>query len=125
MGRRIYSIRGAVCAENTAESITENVCHMCNEIFTQNGIQADDLVSIQFTLTPDLDVLNPATALRKGNVVIDTTKTALFCSQEAVIVNMLPKVIRVMVTAYLPDGSQIKTVYLNGAQKLRPDWHKE
>lgn len=125
MERRIYSIRGAVCSENTADSITENVCNMCNDIFTKNSIKAEDLVSIQFTMTPDLDVLNPATALRRGNVVIDTTKTALFCSQEAVIVNMLPKVIRVMVTAYLPEGSEINTVYLNGAQKLRPDWHKE
>lgn len=118
---RIYCIRGAACAENTPESITEKVGEMCRKLFKENGLSSDDLVSIQFTLTPDLDALNPATALRRTDVGLDTSKVALFCSQEAVIKGMLPKVIRVMITAYMPEGSELHTAYLNGAQALRPD----
>lgn len=118
---RIYCIRGAACADNTPESIIENVGAMCKKIFMENNLSSKDLVSIHFTLTPDLDVLNPATALRRTDTGIDTSKVALFCSQEAVIKGMLPKVIRVMVTAYMPEDSELHTAYLNGAQVLRPD----
>ena len=38
MDKRLYAWRGAVCVENTAESITENVCLMCRELFSGNNI---------------------------------------------------------------------------------------
>lgn len=124
MEKRIYAIRGAVCAQNTQEDIQDKVCLMCNEIFSKNKISSEDLVSIQFTITDEITVMNPATALRKGNMIIDVSKTALFCSQEARIENAMKNVIRVMITAYLPEKSEICNIYLNGAEKLRPDFSK-
>ncbi len=125
MEKRLYSIRGAVCAENTKDSIIENVELLCSKLFSINSIKADDIVNIQFTVTPDLDVLNPATALRFSDTGIDTSRIPLFCAQEPVIKGMLANVIRVMITVYLDKDSICKTAYLNGAEVLRPDIKNE
>lgn len=122
--KKLVALRGAVCCENTPEDITENVCNMCNAIVTENKIKCEDLVSIHFTVTKEINVLNPATALRKGKTVMDFTKTALFCSQEAEIQNAMKNVVRVMITAY-SKAKEKTNVYLNGAEKLRPDYSKK
>ena len=124
MDKRLAAFRGAVCVENNAESITENVCHMCSELFSLNKIQAEDVVSLQFTITKDITKLNPATALRKGNCGIDVSAIPLFCSQEAEIEGGMPLVIRALLTAYVSDPTVKNNVYLNGAEKLRPDFSK-
>ena len=123
MEKRVTAFRGAVCVENTEESITENVCLMCRELFMRNGIKAEDIISLQFTITDDMTVLNPATALRRGDCGLDITAVPLFCSQEAKIDGGMKKVVRALLTAYYEerkDGRQ--NVYLNGAEKLRPDF---
>ncbi len=122
MNKRLAAFRGAVCVENTAESITENVCLMCRELFSRNKIKAEDIVSLQFTITDDITVLNPATALRRGNPGLDVSQVPLFCSQEAKIDGMMPKVIRALLTSYVDEGTERQNVYLNGAEKLRPDF---
>ena len=119
--KRLAAFRGAVCVENTAESITENVCLMCRELFTRNKIKAEDIVSLQFTITDDITVLNPATALRKGNPGLDVSQVPLFCAQEAKIDGCMPLVVRALLTAYTAEGAGRQNVYLNGAEKLRPD----
>lgn len=121
---RLYSIRGAVCCENTASSVEEGVGTLCKKIFKENNIDSSNLgqiVNLQFTITPDIDALNPATAFRHADFGFDVSAVPLFCSQEPVIKGMLPRVIRLMLTLYLPEGSSIKASYINGAQALRPD----
>ena len=100
MDKRLAAFRGAICVENTTESITENVCKMCRELFTCNSISADDIVSLQFTITNDITKLNPATALRRGDCGLDITAVPLFCSQEAFIEGGMPLVVRALLTAY-------------------------
>lgn len=124
MEKRLAAFRGAVCVENTPESITENVCHMCRELFSRNSIKADDIVSLQFTITNDITKLNPATALRRGDCGIDVSAVPLFCSQEAFIEGGMPLVVRALLTAY-SDVNERQNVYLNGAEKLRPDFSKK
>ena len=129
----VRALRGAVCCENTKERITENVCKMFNEIVIQNNLTAADIISVQFSLTKDLTVLNPATALRKGDVRIDVSELALFCSQEAFIEGGMPYVVRVaagildelsVFHTYMDQFANKKNIYLNGAEKLRPDFSK-
>lgn len=122
MEKCLAAFRGAVCVENTPESITENVCLMCRELFSRNSIKADDIVSLQFTITKDITKLNPATALRRGDCGLDVTAVPLFCSQEAEIEGGMPLVVRALLTAYTEEGCERRNVYLNGAEKLRPDW---
>lgn len=121
--KRLAAFRGAVCVENKAESITENVCLMCRELFSRNNIAAEDIVSLQFTITDDITVLNPATALRRGDCGLDISSVPLFCSQEAKIEGGMPLVVRALLTSYVgEDLAERHNVYLNGAEKLRPDW---
>ncbi len=123
-GKRLYCIRGASCAENTKESILENTNRLFEEIINKNSLSAEEFVSIQFTLTPDLNQMNPAAALRRGNCKDIASQVPLFCSQEPVIENMLPKAIRIMVTVYKDPGFKQSPVYINGAEVLRPDLAK-
>lgn len=122
MEKRLAAFRGAVCVENTAESITENVCLMCRELFSRNNIKAEDIVSLQFTITDDITKLNPATALRRGDCGLDVSQVPLFCSQEAKIEGGMKLVVRALLTAYAEEGAERRNVYLNGAEKLRPDF---
>lgn len=123
--KRLYGIRGAACAENTKKSISEATVKMCSEIFDSNKVQAEDIVSMHFTLTNDLDEANPCAALRREYKGIDVSKAALFCSQEAFVKGSLKKVIRLLLTAYLEEGSEVHNVYINGAEVLRPDFSKK
>ncbi len=121
MDKKVCAIRGATRAENTRESILRSVESLCREIFERNSIISDDLVSIIFTQTRDLDELNPCYALRHGDVGIDVSRVALFSTQELEVKGMLSQTIRVMVTAYVSDGREIHHIYTNGAEVLRPD----
>ena len=120
--KRIYGIRGAVCAENTKESICEQTLNMCDALIKNNKLAAEDIVSMHFTLTKDLDIYNPCAAFRNNYKDIDTSNIPLFCSQEAFIQGGLKKVIRILIHAYLEENSIISNVYLNGAEVLRPDF---
>jgi chorismate mutase len=122
MNKRLYGIRGAVCADNTAESIRINVLELCKRVFEKNMVSAEDIVSIQFTVTDDLNALNPAAALRSGDSGLDVSVCALFCSQEPRMEHGLDHVIRLLVTTYCPDGAVPQHVYCNGAEILRPDF---
>lgn len=123
MFKKIKAIRGATGSENTNDDITKNVCELCNQIFIKNKLKQKDLISIQFSITEDINILNPATALRKGmqngTLVFDSSKPALFCTQEAKITGGAPKMIRVLITAY--SKNPVKNIYINGGEKLRPD----
>jgi len=119
--KKLFAIRGATSCENNADEILKAVHQMCDDIFIKNNIKAKDMVSIQFSMTEDLDELNAAAALRRGGPCIDCSKVALFCTQEARIKGGKEKVIRVMVTTYLPSKTEIVNVYNNGTDVLRPD----
>lgn len=122
MSKRLYSIRGATGAENTFESFKKNVCEMCLEILKRNCLKTEDIVSVQFTQTRDLDVMNPAAALRKGQCEADFSAVPLFCSQEPEIKGSPEKLVRVLFTAYLEENAKVGHVYINGGEKLRPDF---
>lgn len=116
MENRLYAVRGAVCCENTVESVSAFVPQMYREILDRNGIAEDAIVSVIFSVTDDLTALNPATALRKAGLA---QAVPLFAAAEPVIDNYLPRVIRVLVTFY--GNKKPVACYLNGAEVLRPD----
>ena len=122
MKKRIYAVRGAIFAENTKDSIQEKAVKLFNAVVEKNAIKSQDIVSLHWTLTKDLDAMNPATALRLGKPAIDVSEIPLFCSQEAFIQGGRPKVIRMMLTAYLDQKPS--HIFLDGAEALRPDFSK-
>ncbi|MBO5137287.1 MAG: chorismate mutase [Spirochaetaceae bacterium] len=122
MSSRLFGIRGAVCCGNTVDEIQNAVEMMCSSLFSANEINAEDIVSIQFTITPDLDAMNPAAALRKSKCGSIVKNSALFCSQEPVVKGSLPKTIRVLLTAYMQKNRIPVHCYTGGAEVLRPDF---
>lgn len=123
---RISAVRGAVTAENTKESIQAQTVRLVKEIIDSNNLKLEDFITIQFSLTKDLDVLNPATALRVGkdDLPYDLSSVPLFCTQEAYIQGGLEKVIRVLITGYFGEQKSLKFAYLDGAKVLRTDLAK-
>lgn len=114
---RLYSVRGAICCENTKKSISEHVPLLFREILTRNSINEDEIVSCVFSVTKDLTVLNPATALRMAGLA---QNISLFACMEPYIEGYLPFVIRLLITYY--GNKKPVPVYLNGAEILRPDF---
>ncbi|MCL1931291.1 MAG: chorismate mutase [Treponema sp.] len=117
--KKLYGLRGASQCMNTAEDISRQVCLLYDSLLEKNGLAEDDIVSVIFSLTSDLDALNPAAALRHAG---RAEALALFTLQEAKTADVtLPRVLRVLVHCYLPAGSKPCHVYRNGAEVLRPD----
>src|SRR5574344_428633 len=122
--KKVKAIRGAICSQNNEIERIKNVSDLCNQIFIQNNLAENDLISIFFSITKEITVLNPAAALRKGKSILDVSSSALLCCQEAEMENGMKKTMRVMITAYMDEQSEKKNIYLNGAEKLRPDFAK-
>lgn len=114
--KRLFAVRGAVCCQNTVGSIQEEVTLLYRTILEKNAMDEADIVSVQFTMTGDLDARNPASALRRGGYAADLP---LFVSAEPPVQGALARTIRILITFYgtrKPDA-----VYLHGAEVLRPD----
>jgi chorismate mutase len=87
-----------------------------------NGLRPEEIASVIFTATPDLDAAHPARAAREMGWV----DTPLLCLQEMAVAGGLPRCIRVLVhwNTDLPAG-RIHHVYLREARVLRPDLVEE
>jgi chorismate mutase len=117
-GKRLFALRGATQCENQSADISEQIRLLYDEILLRNSLDERDIVSVIFSVTPDLDALNPATALRKsgrgGNL-------ALFALQEASSQGGLPGTVRVLIHCYMEESAAPRHIYRNGAEVLRPD----
>lgn len=115
------TIRGAITAENTAESIIENTRVMLDEIIKRNNIDIKDIVSVIFTATKDLTKAYPAVAARQLGI----TQAGLMCMQEMFVEGSLEKCIRVLLMVEMNSSSEVTHVYLKEAERLRPDLVKK
>ena len=119
MSESIYAIRGATTVEFDSVSAIDNaVKEMFSEILSRNSITEDEISFVLFSQTSDLKSRNAAAAVRKAGYC---ASVPLFCVQEAEINGMLDKVIRVLVQVNHPKNGDPKMLYLNRAEKLRPD----
>lgn len=115
----IACIRGANTVENNdREEMLKATREMLEAIMADNGLKIEDIVSITFTATKDLDAVYPAVAARE----IGITQAALMCVQEMYVAGSLEKCIRVSVmTECSLCQKNAKHVYMGRAVKLRPD----
>jgi len=116
----LRGIRGATVAqENNAEAILAATRELLLAIREANPtLQLEDITSIFFTVTDELNAVHPALAARQlgwGNV-------PLICAREIPVPNSLPSCIRVLLH-WNTELSQnaVKHVYLHQATALRPD----
>ena len=117
-GERLFALRGAVQCENETGDIKKQVTTLYDELLERNNLKEENLVSVIFSVTADLDAKNPASALREEG---RAGEAALFVTREAGFEGSLERVIRVLVHCYLPKDSAPVHVYRNGAEILRPD----
>jgi chorismate mutase len=117
---RIWGVRGAVqVPRNDAEAIVAATRELVGELIERNGLDADQLVSVIFTCTDDLDAEFPAVAARE----LGLDRVPLLCNREIDVPGAMPRVIRVLAHYYAPAGHSPAHVYLGETQKLRADLH--
>ena len=112
-------IRGATSVEdNSDRAIIAATRTLLEEMVSTNGIATEDVVSVIFTATSDLNTAYPAHAARD----MGWTDTPLLCAQEINVKDSLPRCVRVLIL-WNTDRSidQLKHVYLGSAAELRPD----
>lgn len=115
----VRAIRGAITVStNDKEEIWSATEEMVSAIIKENNLDLNDLISITFTLTPDLDVCYPAVRVREMGI----TNVPLMNMSELPVLGALEKCIRVIVETNSDKSlDEIKHIYLKGAKKLRPD----
>ena len=116
--KRLYALMGALQCENTQEDICSQVSIMYDELLKSNKLNENDIVSVIFSVTSDLDAVNPCSALRKTG---RAESLSLLTVMEPYFKNSVERIIRVIIHCYLDEGYSAHHVYINGAQALRPD----
>ena len=115
----VRAIRGATQLEvDEREHLLERSAELVKAVLEANDLENEDLISILFTVTPDLHSEFPAVAGRQ----IGLTDLPLMCMQEIDVPHALPRVVRLMVhTETSRSREKVQHVYLHGAVALRPD----
>ena len=116
--KKLFALRGAVQCNNTAGDICCQVETMYDELLQVNKLDEENIVSVIFSVTGDINKVNPCSALRKNGRAKDLS---LFSAVEPDCENSLERVIRVLIHCYLEENTKIFHVYRNGAEVLRPD----
>ena len=112
-------VRGATTADaNTRDDILAATRQLLALMIRINGIEPDHVASAVFSLTRDLDAEFPALAARQ----LGWLDVPLLCTNEMDVPGSLRKCVRVLVNWNTTKSQkEIIPVYINGAERLRPD----
>jgi len=116
----VVAIRGATTVENNSKSdIIEGTKELLLNIIKANNLIKENVISIIFSSTKDLDCEYPAKAAR----LLGYTQCGLMCFAEMDVKGSIGKCIRVLILYQDPNLKQadIKHIYLKNAKALRPD----
>jgi chorismate mutase len=115
----IRGIRGAISVpKNTGDEIISSAAALLRKMVGLNGIKIEDIASVIFSVTKDLNAEFPAIAARR----LGWKTTPLLCTYEVDVRGSLKRCIRVLM--HVNSGkkqSSMKHVYLRDAKKLRTD----
>ena len=118
-GTRCRGIRGATTVDaNTREAILQAATELLSQMVLVNDVLPEEVASIFFTTTRDLNADFPALAARR----MGWNDVALLCAHEMDVPGSLPMCLRILLhvnTEKQPD--EIVHVYLRDARALRPD----
>ena len=116
----IQGVRGAATAAgNQPQAILDATRELLEAILEANpGLRTEDLASVFFTLTEDLDAAYPAEAARR----MGWTHVPMMCAREIPVPSSPPACIRVLLL-WNTDRPQesVRHVYTGDAARLRPD----
>ena len=89
----VRAVRGATQIDaDDRDQILEATTELVSEVMARNGLTTDDVISVIFTVTPDLTAEFPALAARK----LGFHEVPLLCATEIGVPGALPRVIRVL-----------------------------
>ena len=119
----VRGIRGAITADsNTKQEIIEKTKELLIALKKENDFKIEDITSIFFSVTSDLNAAFPAQAARE----LGWKQVPLFDMQEIDIPGSLPKCIRILIQINCyKNQTEIKHCYLRGAEILRKDLVKK
>ena len=116
---QLRALRGATTATaNSAEAIGEAVSELLDALVERNRLEPEQLVSITFSVTADLDACFPAAIARRR---AGWNGVALLDCQQMAVAGDLPRCIRLLAHAWLAAGEPVGHAYLREASRLRPD----
>lgn len=116
-------IRGATTVvANDRREILARTRELLETIVRLNGIRSEDIASVWFTVTDDLDAEFPALAARE----LGWGDVPLLCGREIPVPGALARCIRVLVTWNTTTAqAKIRHAFLHDARALRPSWAVE
>jgi chorismate mutase len=111
-------IRGATTVEhNDREEILAATTELLELLISRNDLHPEDVASVIFTVTDDLDAEFPALAAR----FLGWTEVALMCTREIPVPGSLEKCIRILLHVNTTrSAAEIQHVYIRKAVNLRP-----
>jgi chorismate mutase len=120
MGQMVCrGVRGATTVEtNTAEEILAATAELLGTMIAANDIEQEQVASVMFTTTMDLNAAFPAVAARD----LGWTDVALLNAHEMAVPGALGRCIRILLHLNTErSAKEIRHIYLRDARKLRPD----
>ena len=115
----LCALRGATTSEhNSVKSITSAVEELLAELVSRNNLIPDQIISVTFSVTSDLNACFPASVARKK---FGWEKIALLDCQQMFVKDDLSKCIRLLAYVSLPNDQTPQNPYLGKAKSLRPD----
>jgi chorismate mutase len=111
----VKALRGAITASaNSEEAIVDATRTLLTCLAERNCLRIEQIVSVFFTLTPDLNACFPARAAREMGWDVP-----MLDMQEIDVPGALGLCIRVLV--HVESDEPVRHAYLRGAVSLRPD----
>jgi chorismate mutase len=119
----VRGIRGATTVDsNSKEEIIEKTKELLIALKKENDFKIENITSIFFSATSDLNAVFPAQAVRE----LGWKQVPLFDMKEIDVPGSLPRCIRILIQINCSKSQQeIKHCYLRGAKILRKDLVKE
>ena len=116
---KLTAIRGATTAKGNKDYLIRDVViELIQELITRNHLKEEDIISITFTVTDDLNSCFPASIARKH---FNFDSVAFLDCQQMFVPNDVNFCIRLLALVYLEYDRQPINPYLNESSKLRPD----
>jgi len=115
----VRALRGATTVDaDTVDQVTGRVQALVNAMLERNGVAKDDLISVLFTATDDIQSMFPATAARG----VGLGDVPLICARELDVAGGARLCIRVLMHLNTErTRPELHHVYLEGARGLRDD----
>ena len=115
----VRAVRGATQLDvDEREHLLSSTRELVQAVLDTNPMGPEDLISVVFTVTPDLRSEFPAVAARE----LGLGDVPLLCCTEIDVPGAMPRVVRLMAHAELDvPRADVRHVYLRGAVALRRD----